>query len=210
LSMRTSGFPVLWPSQMPAAMTVSPPAGLGGVEFHSSIIVTPLQGCMGYNGHFYNSVTPSGVGSSFSVGKPTMASIILGTCRSAPCSLYIIRSRDPLIFSGGRMDRVPRPLCVGLALGCFRSIIFSKEIIERTASSATRHPFHVRRTRATGHLKWAGVFGYFCAPKVTPHCHGMAMRIVSVGKGYATEFNGDGVIIVYTFKRLFALKYQFR
>jgi len=41
----------------------------------------------------------------------------------------IFKADATLIFSGGRMNKMPRPLCVGIDLGCFQAIISSKEII---------------------------------------------------------------------------------
>ncbi|WP_313189981.1 hypothetical protein [Sphingobacterium sp.] len=72
-----------------------------------------------------------------------------------------------LISNGGKMERMPLPCAMGLALECLFKIIHLDGMILKKIFPTTRHSFHVRMTVRKAILNEPKRFGYFCASKVT-------------------------------------------
>src|SRR5690606_31805357 len=72
-----------------------------------------------------------------------------------------------LISNGGKMERMPMPCAMGLALECFQNIIPSKGMIFWKIFPTSRHSFHVCWMVRKAILNEPKRFGYFCASKVT-------------------------------------------
>ncbi|WP_313513363.1 hypothetical protein, partial [Sphingobacterium sp.] len=71
------------------------------------------------------------------------------------------------ISNGGKMERMPWPCAMGLALDAFKKFSHLRGEFRRTASSTSRHSFHVYWTVRKAILNEPKRFGYFWASKVT-------------------------------------------
>ena len=65
------------------------------------------------------------------------------------------------------MERMPLLCAMGLALDAFKKFSHLRGEFRRTASSTSRHSFHVRMIVRKAILNEPKVCGYFWAPKVT-------------------------------------------
>src|SRR5690606_36297026 len=71
-----------------------------------------------------------------------------------------------LISNGGKMERMPMPSAMGLALECFQNIIPFDGMIFWKLFPTSRHSFHVWLLVRKVILNEPKPFGYFWAPKV--------------------------------------------
>jgi hypothetical protein len=80
------------------------------------------------------------------VRTPTMAFVLPASM--AFCSLKEFSKPMPLIFSGRRMDKIPRPMCVGLALRLQDSATLNQHR-DRPSAPGFGSWFRLRSTNAT-------------------------------------------------------------